>query len=53
MKNGGMRQTSFPMYMYEYTNAMNLHCVLPQKQNDELHFCTMNQNAVCKKLKVK
>ena len=49
MKNGGMRQTSFPTYMYDYTNGENLHCAQPWKQNDVPHLCTINQNVVCKK----
>ena len=39
--------------MYDYTNGMNLHRVQSWKQNDVPHLCTMNQNAVCKKLKAK
>ena len=29
MKDGGMRQTSLPMYMYGYTNGMNLYRAQP------------------------
>ena len=27
LKNGGMRQTSLHMYIYDYMNGMNLHRV--------------------------
>ena len=40
-----------PMYVYDYTNGMNLHHVQPQKWKAVPHSYTMNLNAVCKNKK--
>ena len=34
----------YPIYMYDYMNGVNIHCVQPQKRKVVPHLCTMNRN---------